>query len=125
MKMGETRVKVRLHGPKGSDDVEMLVDTGASLTKIPEGIATGLGIAVEKRVQVVLADGSLRDRGLAEVRMEIAGEIRTIPLLVGPDGEEALLGLTSLEIFRLKVNPITHKLEPSKWIEYAVSVVVS
>jgi hypothetical protein len=34
MRVGETRAKVRLHGEKGSEDLEMLVDTGALYTKI-------------------------------------------------------------------------------------------
>ena len=42
-----------------------------------------------------------------------------IPLLICPDGEEPLLGLTTFEVFRLKVNPITQNFEPARFIEYA------
>ncbi len=121
MKLGETRVTVRVHGNKGYADVDMLVDTGSTLTKIPESVAKKIGIEASETVEVELADGSLRDRGEAQTEMEIFGRRRIVPLLVGPDGEEPLLGLTTLEIFRLKVNPAAQRLEPSKWIEYAVS----
>lgn len=117
--MGETRVTVRVHGTKGYADVEMLVDTGSTLTKISESVAQKAGIEAGETVKVELADGSLRDRGEAQAEMELFGRRRIVPLLVGPDGEEPLLGLTTLEIFRLKVNPAAQRLEPSKWIEYA------
>lgn len=43
MKMGETRVAARIHGPKGYEDVEMIADTGATLTMIPESVADSVG----------------------------------------------------------------------------------
>lgn len=70
-------------------------------------------------VNVELADGSLRERREAQAEVELLGRRKMIPLLIGPDGEEPLLGLTTLEIFGLKVNPAAQRLEPSKWIEYA------
>ncbi len=120
MKVGETRVTVRLHGPAGSAEVEMLVDTGSTLTKIPESLANKTGIAAGEMVNVELADGSLRERREAQAGVELLGRRKMIPLLIGPDGEEPLLGLTTLEIFGLKVNPTAQRLEPSRWIEYAV-----
>ena len=111
----------QLLGPRDSRQVTMLVDTGATLTKIPESVAKELGMRAEEVVSVMLADGSLRSRGLGEARLEFGGRTRTVPILIGPDGEEQLLGLTTLEIFQLKVNPVTHQLEPAVPIEYAVS----
>lgn len=121
MKLGETLVKIRIHGPKGSVDVETLVDTGATLTKIQESVAARAGLVVKRAVRVELADRSLKERGLTHAEIELAGQRMTMPILVGPDSEQALLGLTTLELFKLKVNPNTQRLEPSKWIEYALS----
>ncbi len=118
MKLGVTRVKVRLLGPKGKTDLEMLVDTGATLSKIPEAVARRLGIAARRTTIVELSDGTQRTRGMSQVDLELDGSTMTVPVLIGPDGEEALLGLTTLETFGLKVNTVTRKLEPAKFIEY-------
>lgn len=121
MKLGETLVRIRIHGPKGSVDVKALVDTGATLTKIQESVAARAGLVVKRAVRVELADRSLKERGLTHAEIELAGQRMTMPILVGPDNEQALLGLTTLELFKFKVNPITQRLEPSKWIEYVMS----
>jgi len=119
MKMGETHVVVRVYGPLGSADVQMLADTGSTLTKIDESTARRLGIEPTESAVVELADGTDRERGLAEAQVEIMGDRATVRVLIGPDGEEPLLGLTTLESLRLKVNPIERRLEPAKFIEYA------
>ncbi len=119
MKMGETRVSLRLLGPKGDAEIEMLVDTGSTLTKIPSSAATKIGIKSRYKAEVELADGRVIEREVSEAVAELNGFENTIPLMIGPDGEEPLLGLTTLEIFRLKVNPVTQKLEPARFIEYA------
>lgn len=111
MKMGETRVTVRLHGEIRSEDVEMLVDTGALYTKVSPSLARKLGIVPNEVVKVKLADGSIKEAGLADARVEFGSSRRAIPVLVGP-GDELLLGVTTLEILRLKVNPVTRSLEP-------------
>ena len=50
---------MRLHGNKSHRDLEMLVDTGAIYTKIPESLAKELGIVPDEVVRVKLADGTL------------------------------------------------------------------
>jgi predicted aspartyl protease len=111
MAMGETRVKVRLHGQSGHADVEMLVDTGALYTMVSPASARQLGIVPNETIQVKLADGSLREAGLADATIEYGTSLRAIPVLVGP-GDDLLLGVTTLETLRLKVNPVTNLLEP-------------
>ncbi|MDA4121805.1 MAG: retroviral-like aspartic protease family protein [Thaumarchaeota archaeon] len=117
--MGETHAVVKVYGPLGSSDVEMLADTGSTLTKIDESTAKRLGITPTGSAVVELADGTDRERGLAEAKVEIMGNKATVMILIGPDGEEPLLGLTSLGSLRLKVNPIKRQLEMAKFIEYA------
>lgn len=111
MKMGETRATVRLHGDKGSEEVEMLVDIGALYTKISPSLARRLGIVPNEMIKVKLADGTIREAGLADAKVEYGYSKRAVPVLVGP-GDDLLLGVTSLEALRLKVNPVTNSLEP-------------
>ena len=120
MKLGETRVKGRLYGPLGESEIEMLVDTGATLTTLPEHTARDLGIAIEEVVNVKLADGTVRQFGMGEVRLELRNLKKTVGVLIVPEIEEPLLGLTALELFRLKVNPVTRELEPSEYKLHAL-----
>lgn len=116
--MGETRVTFRIYGPKGFVDLEALADTGVNFTKIPESVAKRLGLEAEEEIYVRLSDGSNRPRGLTEAKVELNGVRRTVPLAIGPDEEEPLLGYTMLEILRFKVNLVTKKLERTVPIEY-------
>lgn len=88
------------------------------MSKVPESIANRLGLVADEVVIVRLADGRLKERGLSEAKIEYAAAKRTISILIGAEGEEALLGLTALETLLLKVNPVTRKLEPYTPIEY-------
>ena len=116
--MGETRVRVKIYGPTESTELDMLVDTGATFTKIPEPLATRLGLEAEEVIEVKLSDGSIRSRGLTEAKLEIEGVKRTIPIAIGPEDEEPILGYTALEILRFKVDPVTKALERTIPIEY-------
>lgn len=116
--MGETRVRARVYGPRTSLELEFPVDTGATFTKIPESLAERLGLEPEETVKVELSDGSLRERGLTEARLELMGVTRTVPIAIEPEGEEPILGYTALETLRIRVNPVTKALEPTLPIEY-------
>lgn len=121
MKMGETRVDVRIHGPLGGADVEVLVDTGATFTKIPRSVASSIGAKPRTVVQAQVADGRILEREIAQCDLEFNGQVWTVPVMIGAENETPLLGLTTLETFRLKVNPITRRLELANVIEYLLS----
>ena len=112
MKMGETRVMVRVHGTKGHRDVEMLVDTGSLYTKLSPLLARELGITPDEVINVRLADGTTREASLADAVIEYGPSKRAVTVLVGP-GDSLLLGVTTLEALRLKVNPVDGTLEPT------------
>ena len=57
MTMGEARVTVKVRGPLAEADIDMLVDTSATLTKVPRSIAKRVGIKTRRLVDVELADG--------------------------------------------------------------------
>jgi predicted aspartyl protease len=113
MKLGETRVKVRLHGSRSQREVEMLVDTGALYTKVSPLLARELGITPNEAIEVTLADGSKREASLADAVVEYGQSKRAVTVLVGP-GDQLLLGATTLEALRLKVNPVDGTLEPAQ-----------
>lgn len=69
-------------------------------------------------MQVRAADGRVLEREVAQCELEFNGQIWTVPVMIGGEDETPLLGLTALETFRLKVNPVTQQLEPANVIEY-------
>ena len=119
MKMGEARVTVRVHGTKDQREVEMLVDTGALYTKLSPSLARELGITPNEVIKVRLADGSSREASLADAVIEYGASKRAVTVLVGP-GDTLLLGVTTLEALRLKVNPVDGTLEPTIPYLYAM-----
>ncbi|MDA4123200.1 MAG: retroviral-like aspartic protease family protein [Thaumarchaeota archaeon] len=112
-------MSVRVHGTEGHRDVEMLVDTGALYTKISPALARELGITPNEVIRVRLADGTLGEASLADAVIEYGPSKRTVTVLVGP-GDEPLLGLTTLEVLRLKLNPVDGTLERMVPYLYAV-----
>ena len=116
--MGETEVRVRVIGSKGSAEFEAMVDTVATFTKIPKSSASEAGIELKYEVDVELADGRVVQRmlGLADVKLE--GVRRPVLVAVSPEGIRPILGYTALENLGFKVNPITRRLERARAVEY-------
>lgn len=116
--MGETEVRVRVIGSKGSAEFEAMVDTGATFTKIPKSSASEAGIEPKYEVDVKLVDGRVVQRMLGLADVELEGVRRPVLVAVSPDGERPILGYTALENLGFKVNPITRRLERARAVEY-------
>lgn len=123
--MGETRVKFKMYGDKDQvAELEALVDTGSTFSKIPESVINKLGLQAEDEAEVELGDGRVIKRKLVQASMEIEGVRRPVPITMGEE-EKPLIGCTTLEILRFKVNPVTGKLEKTRAIEYHKGLVKS
>lgn len=53
--MGDTWAKIRIHGSRGSREVEALVDTGATFSRIPRPVAQAIGLEAKYQTQVELS----------------------------------------------------------------------
>lgn len=115
--MGTVYATVKIFGLNGSKELNLMVDTGATFTKIPLSVGNELGIAWSEEIEVELSDGSLKRRKLGTAEAEINGVQRPVPLTAAED-ERSFIGYTTLEILGLKVNPLTQKLELVRAIEY-------
>lgn len=95
-------------------EVEMLVDTGATMLNIGEDIAEKLGIKKEKEIYVTLADGSIQRRfkGLG-VLVEIGERDCVTDCVILERGVESLLGQIPLEEMDLVVDCKNKKLTPN------------
>lgn len=110
--MGLFRVPGRLIGPTGrGEDVDLLVDTGATLVVIPRALADRLDLIPSRQHAVVLAGGAREVWPVAEVHLQLNGDEVTTPCFIAPDGPP-LLGAVALESLFLGVDPVAKRLVP-------------
>ena len=113
--MGMFDVKVKLANvaaPGRTEELSLLVDTGATLSWIPREILEKLGVVAFSRLPFTLADGHRLERDTTAVLMTIDGRKGAVQVAFGEAGEEAVLGATSLEGLGFLVDPIAQKLVP-------------
>ena len=113
--MGLTYVKgtVSKDGKK-KKTLEFLVDSGAKYTLLPEQAWRDLKLKPQREMTFVLADGTRIERGISECLISLPqGEAHT-PVILGEKDDEPLLGVVTLEILGLILNPFQRTLEPMR-----------
>lgn len=116
--MGDTRTKIKIYGANGKfAELEVLVDTGATFTKILKSIVSEIGLEPKYEREAELGDGRTVSRKIAVAEVEMEDEKGSIPVAIGEEGERSILGYTALEILGFKVNPTTGKLGKVKALE--------
>ena len=96
------------------EEVEALVDTGATMLALPEDTVQRLGVPVSGRQRVRYADGRTAELArVTGIRLEIMGRDMTCDALVLPAGSRALLGVIPLEGLDLVVDPKNQSLRPN------------
>jgi predicted aspartyl protease len=65
-------------------------------------------------VQVILVDGTKVERKVSECVIALPQGRRHTPVMLGEAGDEALLGMVTLEELRLILNPFTRQLQPMR-----------
>ena len=117
--MGTFRITVEIGDPQGQryEPVEMLVDTGATFTKVPRELLEGLGVPVESTYIAELADGSRIERTRGRTMIRLHGKEYPTPVTFGESGEQSLLGAMALEDAMLAVDPHARRLIPVDALE--------
>ena len=109
--MGLFTVRATLIGPTGlTEDLELLVDTGATFSVIPTAVANRLGLRVRRQQSVVIAGGRRDVWPVAEARIAIEGHGDVPTLSFITDEGPALLGATTLENLCVAVDPVARRL---------------
>src|SRR3954471_9922947 len=109
--MGLTRVDATVTGPTGkSQSLEPLVDSVAVYSLLPTKVWKALGIKPMEKQTFTLADGTHVDRDISECRIALNGVGRHSPVILGKPGDDALLGVMSLKILGLMLDPFKRKL---------------
>ncbi len=115
--MGRIYQKVRLWAEK-TTTIRMLVDTGATFSVIPPGLAKILGMKRPRRsVRVRLANGRIVRLGADVAVLQIDGREALATILVAKV-DQPILGVEALEALGLVVDPKKKRLSPSR--PYAV-----
>ncbi len=101
-----------------SETVEATVDTGSTYTCLPATLLQRLGIAPVERIKSELADGSIVEDAVGEVRVRVEGVERSTIVIFAEEGAPALLGAYTLEGALLVVDPVRQRLAPTHALRY-------
>ncbi len=112
--MGIFSVTIAVANVNGDDfeEIDDTVDTACDYTTVPREMLRRLGVPVSGQAISEMADGRQvsSDTGWARVRLE--GREAYTPVIFAEEGEASLLGVTTLEVARLGVDPTNQRLMP-------------
>lgn len=113
-KLGHIWIKAKIgdQQKKRTVEVDAIVDTGATLTVIPEKLAKELSLQITGRTEVETGTGKI-ELPRSRIWIEIEKSSDIVPVLISNIIDKVLIGVTTLEILGLAVDPITGKLK--KW----------
>ena len=112
--MGYVRVRGTVANPSDHDlkvELEFLVDTGAIYTVIPKSVADRIGLR-ESGKRKFRTGGGVVELPVSEAFLSIDGEGVTSLVAIGVEDVPVLLGVTTLELLGLQVDPVNGKLKP-------------
>ena len=107
-------VTIGVGDPQGQrfEDLEVVVDTGATFSTIPRSLLERLGVPVERSVQSKLADGSVAPVDVGRTMIRLDGKAFPTPVVFGEPTEPGLLGAIALQDALLAVDPVAKRLAP-------------
>ncbi len=118
--MGISYVQGTVRGPTGTEaSVRFLIDSGATYSLLPEPVWHAIGLAPQREVDFVLADGTTIRRAVSECQLALPqpqSEGHTPVVLGEPGDAEALLGVVTLEILGLVFDPFRRRLQPMRML---------
>ena len=105
--MGITHARVVLHSidMARKEVCDLIVDTGSTLSWVPEEAAARVGIQATEVRTFRLADGRQVDRPVGEAILEAEGLRGATRIVFARPGDGSLLGLHALEGLGLEVDP--------------------
>ena len=93
--------------------LDLLVDTGATYTRLPAEVVAELELLTLEECPVELASGEQVVYGMGEVRVRLGGRERATVFLAGPPGCHGLLSAVTLEELGLTADPRHQRLLPA------------
>jgi clan AA aspartic protease len=115
--MGLTHQKLTVKASRKSRKsvaINFLIDSGAIYSLVPEKRLKSIGIKPYKTLDFTLADGSIVTRDVGDAYFEYRGDGGAAPVIFGQEGDQPLLGATTLESLGLVLNPFHRDLHPMR-----------
>ncbi len=112
--MGLTCIEGVVTGPAGARVVRLLIDSGAKYSLLPPADWRAIGLTPRRRVTFVLADGTEIERDVSECHIALSQGEGHSPVILGETGDEALLGVVTLENLGLVLHPFSRTLQPAR-----------
>ena len=115
--MGVIYIEGVVTGPNGKQvTVRFLVDSGATYSLLPDGYWQGIELQPKRSVTFTLADGTPVERNVSECHIALPQGDGHTPVILGNPGDEALLGVVTLEVLGLVLNPFDRTLQPMRML---------
>ena len=86
------------------------MDTGALVSVVPAGLLAKIGVVARWTQQFTLANGTRVDGRMGTVRAEYNGRVTEVPVAFGESGDASLIGVTTLELLGLEVDPVRQQI---------------
>ncbi len=113
--MGVTYIDGIARGAEGQEQtVRFMVDSGARYSLLPKPVWESLGLKPNRELTFVLADGATVERGVSECYLILPQGRSHSPIILGEEDDAALLGVVTLEILGLVLNPFNRTLQPMR-----------
>ncbi|MFH0867469.1 MAG: aspartyl protease family protein [Bacteroidota bacterium] len=97
-------------------EVDFLIDSGAVYSLVPKELLNSIGLEPYRTVDFALADGTKITRQVGDAYFEYEGEVAPAPVIFGEEGDEPLLGVTTLKSLGLVLNPYKRELYPMRML---------
>ncbi len=102
-------------GPSGEEaEASFLVDSGATYSLLPESVWRSIGLEPTREMTFTLADGTKVERQISRCYLVLPQGEDYTPVILGEPGDEALLGVVTLEILGLVFHPFSRTLHPMR-----------
>lgn len=115
--MGIAYIEGTVRGAAGQEEtVSFLVDSGATYSLLPASVWQSIGLEATRQQTFTLADGTTVQRGISECYLVLPQGGTHTPVILGVPGDEALLGVVTLEELGLVFHPFSRTLHPMRML---------
>jgi len=96
------------------EQIEALVDTGATYTVVPSNVLERLGITPQFRRRFRVVDGRVVELDMAWAVVRVEGQMTYTICVFGEPETDVLLGRVTLQSLGLKVDTLKQRLVPAE-----------
>lgn len=113
--MGLTHLKIEIANPANPtvwEELEFLIDSGATASVVPESVLEKLGIKPLAEREFRLANGQSIRRRIGAAAFRYEGRVAAAEVIFGEEGDFTLLGVLTLEALGFALDPLRRELRP-------------